>query len=50
MKGECKYSEDKCWFKHQSISKENTNKTETIENIANEEITERVLTIENNQK
>ena len=63
MKGECKYSEDKCWFKHQSISKENTNKTETIEKNTNEEIivlkklldmvekiTERVLIIENYQK
>ena len=63
LKGECKYSEDKCWFNHHSISKQNENKTETIEKNANEErivlkklldmvekITERVLTIEKNQK
>ena len=37
IKGKCEYSEDKCWFNHQRISKQNKNETETFENNANEE-------------
>ena len=61
IKGECVYGEDKCWFKHQSKSKVNCNKTETIENMENEDriilkklfdmvekITKRVVEIEKN--